>query len=112
MKIAGFKKTSLVDYPGNLSAVIFLAGCNFRCGFCHNPSIVFGKGKKTKENEVMDFLDTRKGILEGVCVTGGEPTIHENLPLLLKKRCQEGNHHQSPVVQSHKNFLKLILNRF
>lgn len=85
MKIAGFKKTSLVDYPGNISAVIFLSGCNFRCGFCHNPPIVFGNEEGIKEKEIMDFLARRKGIIEGVCVTGGEPTIHENLPLLLKK---------------------------
>lgn len=85
MKIAGFKKTSLVDYPGTISAVIFLSGCNFRCGFCHNPSIVFGKAAKIEENEVMDLLKRRKRVLEGVCVTGGEPTIHDNLPLLFKK---------------------------
>lgn len=85
MKIAGFKKTSLVDYPGNISAVIFLSGCNFRCGFCHNPTIVFGNEKKIEEKEVMNFLAKRKRVLEGVCVTGGEPTIHKNLPLLLKK---------------------------
>lgn len=85
MKIAGFKKTSLVDYPGTISAVIFLSGCNFRCGFCHNPSIVFGKAAKIDEKEVLSFLERRKRVLEGVCVTGGEPTIHENLPLLLKK---------------------------
>lgn len=85
MEIAGFKKTSLVDYPGNISAVIFLSGCNFRCGFCHNPSIVLGKAAKIEEKEVMTFLAKRKRVLEGVCVTGGEPTIHKNLPLLLKK---------------------------
>lgn len=85
MEIAGLKKTSLVDYPGTISAVIFLSGCNFRCGFCHNPSVVFGKSAKIDEKEVMDFLERRKRVLEGVCVTGGEPTIHDNLPMLLKK---------------------------
>lgn len=85
MKIVGFKKTSLIDYPGNISAVIFLSGCNFRCGFCHNPFIVFGKEKKIEEDAIISFLARRKGILEGVCVTGGEPTLYKDLPLLLKK---------------------------
>lgn len=82
--IRGLKKTSLLDYPGNICSVIFLGGCNFRCGFCHNPSIVENKGNRINKKDVLDFLKSRKELLDGVCVSGGEPTMHKTLPNLLK----------------------------
>ncbi|MBU2638424.1 MAG: anaerobic ribonucleoside-triphosphate reductase activating protein [Nanoarchaeota archaeon] len=82
--IRGLKKTSLLDYPRNICAVIFLGGCNYKCPFCHNPSIVADEGEKISRKEVIDFLKKRKGLLDGVCVSGGEPTIHKTLPNLLK----------------------------
>lgn len=82
--IRGLKKTSLLDYPGNICAVIFLGGCNYKCPFCHNPSIVSNKAEKISRKEVFDFLKKRNGLIDGVCVSGGEPTIHKTLPNLLK----------------------------
>ncbi len=84
MEIRGLKKTSLLDYPGNICAVIFLGGCNFKCGFCHNPGLVANKGETISRKQILEFLKSRKGLLDGVCVSGGEPTIHAALPSLLK----------------------------
>ncbi len=79
MKIAGIQKTTLVDYPGRVSCTVFVAGCNFRCPFCHNPSLVLPesveKSEFLSEKEIFNFLEKRKDCLEGVCITGGEPTI-------------------------------------
>jgi len=85
--IKGLEKSSLIDYPGKISAVVFLAGCNFRCPFCHNRDLVLNpEGMESiPENEILDFLGERKKWLDGVVVTGGEPTIHKELPEFLKK---------------------------
>lgn len=76
MKISGLQKVSTIDYPGEIACVLFLHGCNFRCGFCYNPDLVIrdfegGFG----ENEILNFLKKRIGKLDGVCITGGEPLI-------------------------------------
>ena len=84
MRIAGMQKVTLLDYPGKIACTVFLAGCNMRCPFCHNSELVLGSGLNMPTEEVLDFLNTRRGKLEGVCVTGGEPTIHEELPVLLR----------------------------
>lgn len=74
--IAGIEKFSLVDYPEEICCVLFLAGCNFCCGFCHNPQLVKQKGLKTlEEKEILEFLKKRKGKLSAVCITGGEPLL-------------------------------------
>lgn len=82
MKINGFLKSTLLDYPGHLAATIFLGGCNMRCPFCHNASLVLNPGMQPTipENEVLSYLEKRKNILEGVCITGGEPTLYKDLP--------------------------------
>jgi pyruvate formate lyase activating enzyme len=87
MKIAGFKKQSLIDYPGHISSVIFTQGCNFRCGFCHNPDLVLPeKFRQTyKEEEIITYLKKYSKMLDAVCITGGEPTIHNDLPELITK---------------------------
>ncbi|MBT3691139.1 anaerobic ribonucleoside-triphosphate reductase activating protein [Candidatus Woesearchaeota archaeon] len=78
--LAGIAKLSLIDYPGKVCSTVFLQGCNFRCSFCHNPELVNEEQKeKIPNKEFFDFLDTRKGLLDGVCITGGEPTIHSDL---------------------------------
>ncbi len=76
MRIAGFQKTSLIDYPGKIACVLFTYGCSFRCGFCHNPEIVVEPlGEEITQEEILNFLEMRKGKLDGVCITGGEPLI-------------------------------------
>lgn len=82
MKILGLNKTTLLDYPSRVACTIFLGGCNFRCPFCHNKDIVLASeniGEYTQDS-IFAFLKKRKGILTGVCITGGEPTIHSDLP--------------------------------
>lgn len=80
MQIGGFQPTSLVDYPGTISAIVFTVGCNFRCPYCHNPELVFESPERfIPEEEVFAFLEKRKGKLPAVTVTGGEPTMQEDL---------------------------------
>ena len=85
MKIGGLQKLTLLDYPGRLACTVFLGGCNMRCPFCHNGDIVLGGGDEISERELIAFLASRVGRLEGVCVSGGEPTIQPDLPDLLAK---------------------------
>lgn len=87
MKICGLNKTTLLDYPGCVAATVFAGGCNFRCPFCHNGDLVLhsAKMKEYSEEEVLNFLNKRKNVLEGVCVTGGEPTLYSDLPEFIAK---------------------------
>ncbi len=80
MIIAGLQKLTLLDYPGKMAATLFTYGCNFRCPFCHNAPLVTDKLEgQINEEEFFRFLATRKGILDAVCITGGEPTLHKDL---------------------------------
>jgi len=84
--IKGLQKLSVIDYPGKVSCTIFTFGCNFRCGYCHNPELVVDDGRaEISEEEILNFLSKRKDFLDGVCVTGGEPTINKDLPEFLSK---------------------------
>lgn len=85
--IHGFNKTTLLDYPGHLAATIFLGGCNFRCPFCHNASLVLAPNSQPiiSKEEVLSTLRKRIGILEGVCITGGEPSLYPELIDLIKE---------------------------
>lgn len=89
MQIGGFVKQSLIDYPGKIAAVVFTQGCNFRCGYCHNPQLVlpelFQKKSNISIDTILNYLKKRKDWLDGVVVTGGEPTIHSDLPDFLKE---------------------------
>lgn len=87
MKIHGLQKTTLLDYPGCVAATVFTGGCNFRCPFCHNGNLVLEPEREPVigEDEVLSFLKKRKGILEGVCITGGEPTLQPDLPDFIEK---------------------------
>mgnify|MGYP001327242371 CR=1 FL=1 len=85
MLIGGLQKTTLVDYPGKIAATIFTIGCNYRCSFCHNPEIVKGIAKVIPEETIFDFLKSRKDLVDGVCITGGEPTIQSNLVEFIKR---------------------------
>lgn len=81
MKIRGFQKFSLIDYPDKISAIIFTPGCTMRCPFCYNPELVWNDPKLPdfKEKEVLAFLQKRKGKLEALTITGGEPTLQPDL---------------------------------
>ena len=85
MHIAGLQKVTLLDYPGKIACTVFLSGCNMRCPFCHNPDLVLGSTSNISMNRLLEFLETRRGKLDGVCITGGEPTIHPELPVLLRE---------------------------
>jgi len=87
MRIGGLQKFSLIDYPGKMAAIVFTQGCNFRCGYCHNPQLVC-PGRfhaPIEESVVLGFLGSRQGKLQGVVVTGGEPTIQKGLADFLAK---------------------------
>ncbi len=84
MRIGGLQAQSGLDYPGYLSAVVFTVGCNFRCPYCHNPELVDETATEQPVESVLDFLRERQGFLEAVSVTGGEPTMHEDLPDFLR----------------------------
>lgn len=86
MKIYGLNKTTLLDYPGRVAATIFLGGCNFRCPFCQNSGLVLHPSQQPEiaVEEVLSFLKKRQGILEGVCITGGEPTLSADLEDLIR----------------------------
>ncbi|MFP4045519.1 MAG: anaerobic ribonucleoside-triphosphate reductase activating protein [Candidatus Aenigmatarchaeota archaeon] len=79
MKIGGLERFSLLDYPDHISAVIFTLGCNFRCPFCHNRELVESSVEAFDQDKVLDFLKKRSGQLEAVVITGGEPTLQEDL---------------------------------
>jgi pyruvate formate lyase activating enzyme len=81
----GLQRLSLIDYPGKLCATIFTPGCNFRCPYCYNEDIIlnYSEMPKISEDKIIEFLHPRLGFLDGVCVTGGEPTIHRELPKFL-----------------------------
>ncbi len=85
--IKGFQKLSLIEYPEKISAIVFLGNCNFKCHFCYNIDLVknYKKLPDIPEKEILDFLETRKGLLDGLAITGGEPTIHKELPEFIKK---------------------------
>jgi len=89
MKILGFQKQSLIEYPGRISAVVFLGGCNLRCQFCYVPHLVLPeeieRQKEIPQKEFFSFLKERKKFLEAVAVSGGEPTINKDLPDFIRK---------------------------
>lgn len=81
IKIGGLQKLTLLDYPGKTAATIFTSGCNFKCPYCHNKDLVFVPENYAfiDPDEVLEFLEKRKGVLDAVCISGGEPLIHEDL---------------------------------
>lgn len=82
MRIGGLQKTTLVDFPGKVAATIFTIGCPFRCSYCHNPGLVIPSCfvQPIPEQELFVFLQKRVGQLDGICISGGEPTVHKDLP--------------------------------
>ncbi len=87
MQFSGFQKLTLLDYPEKTACTLFTAGCNFRCPFCHNAALVthIDNSNYFTEENVLEYLSKRKGVLDGVCITGGEPLMHKELPEFIKK---------------------------
>lgn len=87
MRIVGLMKTTLLDYPGKVASTIFTGGCNFRCPYCHNGDLVLNHTtmEPYSEEEIFSHLNKRKNTLNGVCITGGEPTLQSELPEFIRK---------------------------
>ncbi|MBU2504056.1 MAG: anaerobic ribonucleoside-triphosphate reductase activating protein [Nanoarchaeota archaeon] len=86
MGIEGFQEFTLIDYPGKFACTIFFGGCNFRCGYCHNSELVLGKRQASHtQEEIFKFLEQQQGKLEGVCISGGEPTLQRGLEKFIRR---------------------------
>lgn len=90
MRIAGFQKMTLLDYPDKIAALIFTQGCNFACGYCHNPEMIpkiriLSEIREQDPEWILAFLKTRRGMLDGVVISGGEPTLQEDLAEYMEK---------------------------
>ena len=85
MKISGIQKLSMVDFNNHVSCTLFTSGCNFACPFCHNSGLVYGNEQEISEKDIFDFLTKRKNILDAVVISGGEPTLHRDLPQFLER---------------------------
>jgi pyruvate formate lyase activating enzyme len=112
MILAGLQKNTLIDYPGKIGCIVFTLGCNFRCDFCYNPSLVIHEKfpkELMSEESFFDFLESRKNLLEAVVITGGEPTLHKDLNLFIKKIKEMGFLVKLDSQGSSPKFLKQIL---
>ena len=106
MQIHGLQKLTLLDFPGHMSATVFTGGCNFRCPYCHNSELVLNPESvpRIPDEEVLEFLKSRRKMLEGVCFTGGEATLQKDLPEFMAKVRELGykikldTNGQSPAV--------------
>lgn len=92
MKICGFQKMTMLDYPGKVACTVFTGGCNFRCPFCHNAMLVtdIDENAVYAEDEILSYLNKRKGIIDGVCITGGEPLLQNDIGDFLVKVKETG----------------------
>jgi len=92
MIISGFQKLTLLDYPNKTACLLFTQGCNFKCPFCHNKSLVENSiaNEIISEEEIFEYLDKRKNVLDGVCITGGEPLLQKNIEIFIKKIKEKG----------------------
>ncbi len=103
----------MVDYPGKICSVIFLSDCNFRCPYCHNPDIVLNnpKIKEISEKEVIEYMKKKEKWLDGICITGGEPSLHNDLPKFIKKIKKEGFLVKLDTNGSNPEMIKELLER-
>ncbi|MDP4206306.1 MAG: anaerobic ribonucleoside-triphosphate reductase activating protein, partial [Bacteroidota bacterium] len=85
MKIGGFLKHTLTDYPGKIASIVFTKGCNFRCPYCHNPQLIENSDDELSPEIVLQYICKNKDLLDGVVITGGEPTLHRGLKTFILK---------------------------
>lgn len=113
MLISGLNKTTLLDYPGRVAATVFTGGCNFRCPFCHNGGLVLSPltQEHYTEEDILAFLKKRKNILSGVCITGGEPTIQEDLPDFIQQIKELGLSVKLDTNGSHPHMLEELIGK-
>lgn len=113
MKIHGLNNLTLLDYPGKMACTVFTGSCNLRCPFCHNASLVLRPSSQPliSESEIFDLLKNRKGRLEGVCITGGEPTLNKDLPAFCEKIKDLGFLVKLDTNGTNPIMLKTLLNR-
>ena len=114
MHLGGLQKTSLIDYPGKVSCVVFLSGCNFNCPYCHNPSLVKGCPEypdRLGPDQLFDFLENRRHFLDGVVLSGGEPTLQNDLSLLCERIKNLGYSVKLDTNGSRPKMLKDLLDR-
>ncbi|MGM9522521.1 MAG: anaerobic ribonucleoside-triphosphate reductase activating protein [Oscillospiraceae bacterium] len=113
MVINGLQKLTLLDFPGRTACTVFAGGCNFRCPFCHNASLVVRAGEQPVMSEEIffDFLKKRRGLLDGVCITGGEPTLQPDLPEFLIKIRELGHMTKLDTNGFRPDVLRLVLER-
>ncbi len=110
MDFFGLEKLSLVDYDGKVSATVFTGGCNFKCDFCHNSPLVFDINtlNTISQEEVLAYLEKRKGLLEGLCISGGEPTLNKDLPYFCEKVKKLGYSVKLDTNGTNPNMVKLL----
>ncbi|MBQ8952794.1 MAG: anaerobic ribonucleoside-triphosphate reductase activating protein [Clostridia bacterium] len=110
MKIHGLQKMTLLDFPGRVACTVFLGGCDFRCPFCHNFELVDGSAEPVMdEEEFFSFLEKRRGLLDGVAVTGGEPCLRPDLPDFLRRIKNMGYAVKLDTNGTHPALLRAIL---
>jgi pyruvate formate lyase activating enzyme len=85
LRFGGLQKNSYIDFPGKMSCVVFASGCNFDCPYCHNPELVSGTKNRIAESDIIEYLKQRTGWLDGVVISGGEPTLQAELPIFCEK---------------------------
>lgn len=113
MVFAGLQKLTLLDYPGHTACTVFTRGCDCRCPFCHNPSLLSGDTEaetpEINEEEVLSFLSKRRGILDGVCITGGEPLLHPELKTFISKVREMGFGVKLDTNGTHPDYLRQLI---
>ena len=110
MKIHGLQKMTLLDFPGRVACTVFLGGCDFRCPYCHNFELVDGSAPAImEEGELFAFLEKRRGLLDGVAITGGEPTLRPDLPELMRRIRDMGYAVKLDTNGGHPDRLRAIL---
>jgi len=112
MQIHGLQKMTLLDFPGRVACTVFLGGCDYRCPFCHNYELIDGTAQPVMDDgALLSFLEKRRGLLDGVAITGGEPCLHADLPALLEKIRALGYAVKLDTNGTHPDLLEELLER-